>query len=415
MAAANDRQTALRQLWLDSPGGQLSARTQAFAWALREAWQADRESTHGMLQFVADRVTKANGEHPSRQAVADFFSRIDEDDEWWPGKTYGRKRGRKRALSGLQRATIARSAMRMKKQGDEPTYAGVVATCKRAVTNPDSGNPVTAKRVYDVFRESCYDDAPDKPWTNRPRLQKVALTAEAKASRLKWATYIQGRGDEPHWFFRHVVWTDICNSILPRTQKKAKEQTLARKGKKGWISEGSQEQSENLRGKQEALKQNSWDSLRVWWFPMLARGKLHVEVLPEDFPGETEKGRERAARCHPLPPPQTPPSERKRSDGGPTDVRVASSRSLLARHEALPCWWNGSAPPSTCASRASSSRACSSWTEGQASTLRGQARPRRASARRCASTTCATTWTAMRPNSQARCRTSSSTRQPSRG
>ena len=112
MAAANARQTALRQLWLDAPGGQLSARTQAFAWALREAWQADRESTHGMLQFVADRVTKANGEHPSAQAVADFFSRIDEDDEWWPGKTYGRKRGRKRALSGLQRAAIARSAMR---------------------------------------------------------------------------------------------------------------------------------------------------------------------------------------------------------------------------------------------------------------------------------------------------------------
>ena len=45
-----------------------------------------------------------------------------------------------------------------------------------------------------------------------------------------------------------------------------------------------------MRGKAESLKQNSWDSVRVWWAPILARGKLHVEMMPEDFPGECPAG-----------------------------------------------------------------------------------------------------------------------------
>ena len=39
-----------------------------------------------------------------------------------------------------------------------------------------------------------------------------------------------------------------------------------------------------------ALKQNSWDTERVWWVPVLVRGKLHVELLPAAFPGETPEG-----------------------------------------------------------------------------------------------------------------------------
>ena len=65
---------------------------------------------------------------------------------------------------------------------------------------------------------------------------------------------------------------------------------LARKSKKGWISPGCQEFSRNLRGKSEALKQSSWDTERIWWAPFLARGKLHVEILPPSFPGECVEG-----------------------------------------------------------------------------------------------------------------------------
>ena len=46
----------------------------------------------------------------------------------------------------------------------------------------------------------------------------------------------------------------------------------------------------NLRGKPEALKQASWDAIRVWWVPVLARGKLHLELLGDEFSGENAQG-----------------------------------------------------------------------------------------------------------------------------
>ena len=46
----------------------------------------------------------------------------------------------------------------------------------------------------------------------------------------------------------------------------------------------------NLAGKKEALKQNSWDTIRVWWAPVLTQGRLHVVVFDDGFPGETGEG-----------------------------------------------------------------------------------------------------------------------------
>ena len=60
--------------------------------------------------------------------------------------------------------------------------------------------------------------------------------------------------------------------------------------KRGWGSPGCELHSQNLKGPREAEKQASWDSTRIWWAPMLMRGKLHVEVFDADFPGETEQG-----------------------------------------------------------------------------------------------------------------------------
>ena len=56
------------------------------------------------------------------------------------------------------------------------------------------------------------------------------------------------------------------------------------------MSKGSQEHSQNLRMPRHVLKLHSSDTVRVWWVPVLARGKLHVEALPDTFPGETEAG-----------------------------------------------------------------------------------------------------------------------------
>ena len=56
------------------------------------------------------------------------------------------------------------------------------------------------------------------------------------------------------------------------------------------MSKKSQKYSKNMKGKKEALKQNSWGTIRIWWAPFLSRGKLHVEVFDDDFPGEIAAG-----------------------------------------------------------------------------------------------------------------------------
>ena len=98
------------------------------------------------------------------------------------------------------------------------------------------------------------------------------------------------RGHTREWLFENLVWSDLCNSVLPRTEKVAQAQALARKRKHGWGSKRTRRFSRNLRGSQEVMKQKGWGSERIWWVPILARGKLHVEVLAPDFPGEEPAG-----------------------------------------------------------------------------------------------------------------------------
>ena len=74
------------------------------------------------------------------------------------------------------------------------------------------------------------------------------------------------------------------------SEKKANEMDLARTSNKGCISSGSELSSENAKGNPQALKQKSLNTMRIWWFPLLARGKLHVDILDESFPGETPAG-----------------------------------------------------------------------------------------------------------------------------
>ena len=56
------------------------------------------------------------------------------------------------------------------------------------------------------------------------------------------------------------------------------------------MSQGSQMKAVNLRGPKESLRQNSWDTIRIWWIPILLRDRLHVEVVGSGFPGENPAG-----------------------------------------------------------------------------------------------------------------------------
>jgi hypothetical protein len=280
----------MRRLWLGGQRGCLSGKEQARIWALRECWTDEHDSEHGMYEHIRHKVHKVGGGHPSANAVARLLAKTDEDKEWFPGKHYGEKRGRKRVLVGVKATAVATSAKAQKTRGADPTYSSTLAACPDATLNPATGKPLSKKPVYTVFREKCYDDTAEKTWRHQARFSRTALTELQMTRRWDWSLFMEALEHSCTWYYKKLVWADICNSILARTEQKAQTLALARKGGKAWMSDGSQTHAVNLRGNTSALKQNSWDSVRIWWAPVLVRGKLHVELLGDDFPGETAQG-----------------------------------------------------------------------------------------------------------------------------
>ena len=289
---AKERQELLMEAWTGGKKGCLSALSEAKAWALREVWRGEGKGDYGMLEFVAARVQKVKGGKPSGSAISQFFDRVDDDKKWFPGKREQGTYGPKPVVCGAKRRAFASCAQRVKSSGHEPTYARMIADAPQATQNPNTGRPVDKKRVYDVFRSECRDPGSEETWEHRARYSKTAITAPMMLKRFAFAKHVSSLGLTVLWFFRHVIWTDICNSILPRTEAKASAQALSRKGARGWGSPDCQLHSANLRGKKEDLKQNSWGTIKIWWMPVLMRGKLHVEVFDDSYPGETEDGAE---------------------------------------------------------------------------------------------------------------------------
>ena len=289
---ADTQQATLETAWLSARQGCLNAREQAKAWALREVWQDSGKPAYGMLCFIAERLEKQGGGHPSTSAVTKLLSRMDSEPDWFPGKADFDKVGAPAVMTGAKKAAIARSAMAMKEKGTEPTYAKIVAACPTAALNSKTKKPFSKNTVYGVLRENCYDEDPDATWEHKARYSKAALSVDMRQRRVLFAEHMLAIRHTDQWYYNNLVWTDLCNSILPRTEKKANEMALARKGRSGWQSPGCELSSVNLAGKPEALKQKSWDTIKVRWFPMLAQGKLHVDLLDADFPGETPEGAE---------------------------------------------------------------------------------------------------------------------------
>ena len=292
-----DKQTVLKDAWLNGMVGCMSGQTQAKAWALREAWKEQHgDKTYGMLTHIASKLhvispPRAKKEHPTTCALMQFFQKIDSDEEgWFPGKNNQKKRGPDPAINGTNRNVIARSAMTMKKNGKEPTYPEIVAHNKKASLNPGTNRPVDKNVMYKLLKTHCYDEDPNDPWIHDNRYSKTALTDRQIQARYTWAWELDGSILNPDWCWRNLIWTDICNSILPTTEHLHQKQIMARKKKKGWGSKKSKKRSINLVGDQKVTKQKQWGTIKVWWAPILSRGKLHIEVLGTGFSGENEDG-----------------------------------------------------------------------------------------------------------------------------
>ena len=166
----------------------------------------------------------------------------------------------------------------------------IIAQCPSASINPSTGQPVCKQVAYDIFESRCYDIDPETPWTNQKRLAKVAVLPQDVPKRLAFGKYMLSLKHTPYWYWRHVVWTDVCNSVLPATLRKANAQALAQKGGSGWMSDDAKHELANMRGSKQDLVLAGKECMRIYCMPVLAQGKLHLELLGKGFPGDHVTG-----------------------------------------------------------------------------------------------------------------------------
>ena len=139
-------QKVLQESWKGGREGSLPALQQARAWALREAWNDFKDNDYGMLTYICSKVAKVGSGHPSTRrpspaALSKFFDRVDDDPQWFPGKSYQEKFGPAPLLSGTNRSVVAMSAMAMDSRGQEVSYSSVLAANPAALKNPVTGQP----------------------------------------------------------------------------------------------------------------------------------------------------------------------------------------------------------------------------------------------------------------------------------
>ena len=173
--------------------------------------------------------------------------------------------------------------MAAKKKDEEPSVELAIARCPKATMNPTTGEPFSDWTIRQIMTEDCYDFDPACPWRFQTKLQKVFLPDELKVARCAMATAILSQHRDPAWWFRNVVWFDPCASILPGSLLQYKRMRQAAAGSKAWASDDARRYSPNLRGPEQALKQKTWDGTKVNWFMVLAKGRVHVELMPQDW------------------------------------------------------------------------------------------------------------------------------------
>ena len=258
---------------------------QAQVWALVKVNEAkDLQLTDGE---IADMVTKVGpdgkpGDHPSKNCIKDYRHTFASDDEWYPGKTWeeGEKRGPKKQMTGQKANAIAQAAMAIKREGLEPTVPLVRQRCDKAAINEKTDAPFTDQTILRVFTTRCKDDGSDMPWSRINPLQKTALPQFLMDARFAWATQLQADGATPGWFHRHCVWVDPCYNILTESPRQAFNQDMAKYGKgKRWGSEDMRTYARNQRASPYGGKQQQFGDRKVWWFIVLTRGKIHIEVM----------------------------------------------------------------------------------------------------------------------------------------
>lgn len=282
----------LGDLWTQAKSGSMCPLEQAKLWALREVLrkQGDNDTDYA---WMSERVVAEGGGHPSRQAVRQFFLKVDEmGGAWYPGYKPDTV-GRPKEMNPKKRRAIAVSMMSQKKKRNEPGYRLALHMCPKSTQNPTTGKAFSPHTIRKVLTTDCHDGDPSKPWKYRFGPHRRALTNEAMAERMAWARDLLKEGNDAAWFHRNVVWIDLCSKVIPGNPKKALDQQAAGRNKrKRLMSEGSLDIAENVGGSTVAEKQCGFGDTKVWYGVALARGVVGVTVFTDvgAFPGETQVG-----------------------------------------------------------------------------------------------------------------------------
>jgi len=165
-----------------------------------------------------------------------------------------------------------------------PSVAAVLANCPQATLNPETDEPFSTNVILRVFRTKCYDIEPEHPWNYDHPKQKTTLSPEFVLARATWADAMLAFNHHAGWYFRHIVWVDPCYTIIPGRPKTIHDQMVSSFGKaKRWGSADARNEPKNLRSSPYTNKTTQWGDVKLWWFIVLARGRVHVEVMGRDW------------------------------------------------------------------------------------------------------------------------------------
>jgi len=305
--------------WTSGKHGSLSPWSQATVAALLRLRQKGKIDLG--YDAIAKEVTKVGGGHPSKQGIALMNAVLDHDRAWYPGKVSenARKRGPKPVFAEKSKVQVAKSAMSLKKRGLEPSVPAILTQTPKAAKNPRTKRFFSAPTIAKVLKERCFDERPEDPWVCVNPCSKTALPPEVIVARAKWAKTLRRNGRTAQWYFNNCIWLDPCNTVIPAAKRTIFDHQQSSKGKrKRWMSKGSRKKSRNLQATPYAGKQRQWADKRAWWFVIMSRGKVVLELMPQDW---VQTGPGMAELVHRL-----PHLLRKRLGSGPLPRTIATDR-----------------------------------------------------------------------------------------
>ena len=271
--------------WIGGKTGSLPPVEQAKVWALDTLQQKfGVDLSNSEIAALVYKVPAEGGElqHPTKQAIVGLRQLFARDPAWYPGKTTeeARKRGPKPQFTSHKRRCVAQAAMSLKASGLEPSVSGVVQRCPEAAVNPRTQAPFTDKYILQVFRTHCHDGDLGDTWGRMEPLHKTALTGPQKIARIAWARRLLQMGRPAGWYRQNCVWIDPCSTIVYASPKAAFDEQRSSAGKgKRWMSKSSRQSSRNLRASAFAGKQVRAGDTRLWWFVIVARGRVEIEFM----------------------------------------------------------------------------------------------------------------------------------------